>query len=136
MGKPNKPPFIIFSVFQTTLGELENTNNHLDAAQYLRNAGIKSKQVHGVYTHERHGSKVQELSILVCQSALPKVILLAQRYNQESLLIVNADRSAQLRFADGSLLPVGQWQVTTKEGAMREDNYTFDQSTGEYYVTL
>ena len=114
--------FVIFSVFQSRLSHADNLDNHKKTLNHLKAFGLKFKAVEGVYRGE------SELSILVPVINevfdLATVEQLAHIYEQHSILFVDSDRNAELRFMvkpfDASLneLPksekLGKFVSTTK----------------------
>ena len=135
-----KDAFVIFSVFQTRLSKDENLENHKKVLRHLKDFGLKFKVVEGVYRGE------SELSILVPVINqvfdLATVEQLAHIYNQHSILFVDSDRNAELKFMvkpfDASLneLPksekLGKFIATTKGVATQCENYTKDGN--DYYI--
>ena len=134
-----KDAFVIFSVFQTRLSKDENLENHKKVLKHLKNFGLKFKVVEGVYRGE------SELSILVPVINqvfdLATVEQLAHIYDQHSILFVDSDRNAELRFMvkafDASLNQVkseklGKFIATTKGIATQCENYTKDGN--DYYI--
>ena len=135
-----KDAFVIFSVFQSRLSHADNLDNHKKTLNHLRAFGLKFKVVEGVYRGE------SELSILVPVINevfdLATVEQLAHIYEQHSILFVDSDRNAELRFMvkpfDASLneLPksekLGKFVSTTKGIATQCNSYTKDGNN--YYI--
>jgi hypothetical protein len=134
-----KDAFVIFSVFQTRLSKDENLENHKKVLRHLKDFGLKFKVVEGVYRGE------SELSILVPVINqvfdLATVEQLAHIYNQHSILFVDSDRNAELKFMvkafDENLDQVkteklGKFIATTKGVATQCENYTKDGN--DYYI--
>ena len=132
--------FVIFSVFQSRLSHQDNLDNHKKTLNHLKAFGLKFKVVEGVYRGE------SELSILVPVINevfdLATIEQIAHIYEQHSILFVDSDRNAELRFMvkpfDASLneLPksekLGKFISTTKGIATQCDNYTKDGNN--YYI--
>ena len=132
--------FVIFSVFQSRLSKDENLENHKKVLRHLKPFGLRFKVVEGVYRGET------ELSIMV--PVINQVFdystveQLAHIYNQHSILFVDSDRNAELRFMvkafDASLneLPksekLGKFIATTKGIATQCNSYTKDGN--DYYI--
>ena len=131
--------FVIFSVFQSRLSKADNLENHKKVLNHLKTFGLKFKVVEGVYRGE------SELSILV--PVINQVFdystveQLAHIYDQHSILFVDSDRNAELRFMvkafDASLNQVkseklGKFIATTKGIATQCENYTKDGN--DYYI--
>jgi len=135
-----KDAFVIFSVFQSRLSHRDNMDNHKKVLRHLKDFGLRFKVVEGVYRGE------SELSILVPVINqvfdLATVEQLAHVYNQHSILFVDSDRNAELKFMvkpfDASLneLPksekLGKFIATTKGIATQCENYTKDGNN--YYI--
>ena len=134
-----KDAFVIFSVFQSRLSHQDNMDNHKKVLRHLKDFGLKYKVVEGVYRGE------SELSILVPVINqvfdLATVEQLAHIYNQHSILFVDSDRNAELKFMvkafDENLDQVrseklGKFIATTKGIATQCENYTKDGNN--YYI--
>ena len=135
-----KDAFVIFSVFQSRLSKADNMDNHKKVLRHLKDFGLRFKVVEGVYRGE------SELSILVPVINqvfdLATVEQLAHIYNQHSILFVDSDRNAELKFMvkpfDASLneLPksekLGKFIATTKGIATQCNSYTKDGN--DYYI--
>jgi hypothetical protein len=134
-----KDAFVIFSVFQSRLSKADNLENHKKVLNHLKTFGLKFKVVEGVYRGE------SELSILV--PVINQVFdystveQLAHIYDQHSILFVDSDRNAELRFMvkafDASLNQVkseklGKFIATTKGIATQCNSYTKDGN--DYYI--
>ena len=134
-----KDAFVIFSVFQSRLSHQDNMDNHKKVLRHLKDFGLRFKVVEGVYRGE------SELSILVPVINqvfdLATVEQLAHIYNQHSILFVDSDRNAELKFMvkafDENLDQVrseklGKFIATTKGVATQCENYTKDGNN--YYI--
>ena len=134
-----KDAFVIFSVFQSRLSKADNMDNHKKVLRHLKDFGLRFKVVEGVYRGE------SELSILVPVINqvfdLATVEQLAHIYNQHSILFVDSDRNAELKFMvkafDENLDQVkteklGKFIATTKGIATQCENYTKDGNN--YYI--
>ena len=134
-----KDAFVIFSVFQSRLSHQDNMGNHKKVLRHLEDFGFKYKVVEGVYRGE------SELSILVPVINqvfdLATVEQLAHIYNQHSILFVDSNRNAELKFMvkafDENLDQVkteklGKFIATTKGIATQCENYTKDGNN--YYI--
>ena len=134
-----KDAFVIFSVFQSGLSHQDNMDNHKKVLRHLEDFGFKYKVVEGVYRGE------SELSILVPVINqvfdLATVEQLAHIYNQHSILFVDSNRNAELKFMvkafDENLDQVrseklGKFIATTKGIATQCENYTKDGNN--YYI--
>ena len=134
-----KDAFVIFSAFQSRLSHQDNMDNHKKVLRHLEGFGFKYKVVEGVYRGE------SELSILVPVINqvfdLATVEQLAHIYNQQSILFVDSDRNAELKFMvkafDENLDQVrseklGKFIATTKGIATQCNSYTKDGN--DYYI--
>ena len=134
-----KDAFVIFSAFQSRLSHQDNMDNHKKVLRHLEDFGFKYKVVEGVYRGE------SELSILVPVINqvfdLATIEQLAHIYNQQSILFVDSDRNAELKFMvkafDENLDQVrseklGKFIATTKGIATQCENYTKDGNN--YYI--
>ena len=134
-----KDAFVIFSVFQSRLSHQDNMDNHKKVLRHLKDFGFNYKVVEGVYRGE------SELSILVPVINqvfdLATVEQLAHIYNQHSILFVDSDRNAELKFMvkafDENLDQVkteklGKFIATTKGIATQCNSYTKDGNN--YYI--
>ena len=99
---------------------------------------FRYKPVYGVYKGE------SELSYIIPvdpdERALDVGALrsLAYRHNQESILVVHGDGSAFLHYTSdpryGEVEYLGRWRDVPESVAKAGDCYTYDPSTGEYYL--
>lgn len=98
-----------------------------------RMLGCKTKQVRGVYAGEEELSYVVPLD----KCPLPKVIELAEIRNQESILLLDEYRNAELLFLeDYERVKLGKWSKVPRAVALNSPAYTADLSTGSYYICL
>jgi hypothetical protein len=110
--------------------------NELDLLKNdLKAYNIDSKQVLGAYTME-NGVKVEEPALVLVTNQETLIKSLAFKYNQESVLKLDATRNAELLFTDGRTKYIGQFQAVSKEVALKSKGYTFDESQGVYYTCL
>lgn len=125
-----KQRFVIFSLDQA--GNPATKTERESAREFLSTQGIGTKELVGSYK----GS--QETSILAVvndSTKLGLVLELAKSYAQESVLIVDEDRTARLKFiADGSEQALGSFKAIDAEEAAGLDAWTFDPSTMQYFA--
>ena len=134
-----KDAFVIFSVFQSRLSHQDNMDNHKKVLRHLKDFGLRFKVVEGVYRGE------SELSILV--PVINQVFdystieQLAHIYDQHSILFVDSDRNAELKFMVKAYHEnldqvrsekLGKFIATTKGVATQCENYTKDGN--DYYI--
>lgn len=122
--------FIIFSVFKADRTDVQNGCRHAVVHKHLTNHGVPFKEVDGQYGGEH------EKSFLVGSSDYDLVYGLAQEYEQESILLVDEDRQATLRFVgdytgESNDLHLGTFERTYHP---KGRDYTFDPSTNQYWV--
>ena len=70
------------------------------------------------------------MSIDVVEGSAGTALELAQKYEQESVLVFNENRDANLIYANGDNEHLGRLHCVDKEVAVKFDAYTFD---GKYY---
>ena len=134
-----KDAFVIMSVFSHRKSKADNLENHKKTLAHLKAFGLKHKVVEGVYRGEA------ELSIMIPVINevfdLSTVEQLAHIYDQESILFVDEDRNAELRFMvkafDENLKELkpeklGKFVATTKGIAEQCNGYTKDGN--DYYI--
>lgn len=124
---------VIFSAFRSELSEATNEYHHLEAMEVLRDNGIRFKEVLGVY------KGVSEKSIVVVLDSVSQLhipIGIANRYNQESVLILDADtRKANLYYLkSGQSESIGVFEAVSESEAKSRDAYTFDHVNNVYYI--
>lgn len=95
------------------------------------------KQVFGSYTMA-NGNIVQEDSYVVVvdeDDKLSDILDIAAVDGQESVLVLDEYRKASLIFCQtGDVNPIGQWTEVSSDEALQSNGYTFDKSTGQYYM--
>lgn len=116
----NKKRFLILS------------NNNIERLESrLTQSGLSYKKVLGSYKN------VSETSFVVIASedhALDFARFEAFHADtQESILIVDEDRKARLEFANGSTIPLGDFQAVSSIEATSLDGWTLDLETYQYY---
>jgi len=122
-------PFFLFSASHYD----ESAERNQVATEHVRSRlaanGIGYKEVVGVYQRER------EKRFLVHGDHSVFVMFVAfDLYNQESVLYVRADRTANLIYQSGKTEEVGVWQQVSPQEAFYHTSYTQDPATGLYYV--
>ena len=135
-----KDAFVIMSVFSDRKSKADNLDNHRKTLAHLKAFGLKYKEITSVNRGE------SELSIMIPVINevfdLATVEQLAHIHDQQSILFVDSDRNAELRFMvkafDASLneLPksekLGKFIATTKGIATQCNSYTKDGN--DYYI--
>ena len=65
-----------------------------------------------------------------------KVLKLARKFSQESVLMLNEDRDATLYYLEsGDLINLGPFVSVLRKIAYSMDAWTLDLKTGNYYIT-
>lgn len=132
---------IIFSVFQSDLSIRENINNHDKIKNKLKKIGIPFKEIEGVYKNSKELSFVTIIKKGISDSKDIKDI--AKEFNQECILslgeiIVHGLRKATLQYINAEYRTagkdIGYFRQRAKEIAQKEDCYTFDPVTGNYFI--
>ena len=134
-----KDAFVIMSVFSDRKSKADNLDNHRKTLAHLKAFGLKYKEITSVNRGE------SELSIMIPVINevfdLATVEQLAHIYDQQSILFVDSDRNAELRFMvkafDENLDQVrseklGKFIGTTKGIATQCENYIKDGNN--YYI--
>ena len=123
-------PVYILSVKQAHLTDKSNNRADQEARIYFKAHGISYKVVNGCY------KGVTELSYVVNAAHAVQVRELAARYNQDSVLFLDSDRSAFLRYLDSfdHEVYIGQFKSTSAQIALGRDAYTHDETADLYYV--
>jgi hypothetical protein len=104
--------FVALSAERSNLDAETNAGRHRLMLGQLLELGIPFTVVKGVY----HG--VEERSVLIPGGLLHVAILLAAKYDQECVLAVAADRTAELISRDGKRTPIGKWRRVGKVGKL------------------
>ena len=105
-----------------------NADATADLKRDLERAGLPFVSVLGSYQGAQEHSFAVILPGIV---AWHTVQALASRYDQQSVLLVNADRSAALHYMDGRIEALGTWQAVDSVDGL--DSWTQDTS-GQYYA--
>jgi hypothetical protein len=134
-----KDAFVIVSVFNHRKSKADNLDNHRKTLAHLKAFGLKYKEIISVNRGE------SELSIMIPVINevfdLATVEQLAHIYEQQSILFVDSDRNAELRFMvkafDENLKQLkpeklGKFIATTKGIATQCSSYTKDGDN--YYI--
>ena len=128
-----KDAFVIMSVFSDRKSKADNLDNHRKTLAHLKAFGLKYKEI----TSGNRGESEWSIMIPVINEVfdLATVEQLAHIHDQQSILFVDSDRNAELRFMvkafDENLDQVrskklGKFIATTKCIATQCENYTKD----------
>jgi len=124
---------IIFSVFQKDVSEDANYMNTIKVESMLKRTNIPFKAVQGVYK----GTK--EESFIIDLKYINAAMELARHYNQESILVIDANSNATLKYMPVTVESdsyLGIFQEVLESTAKTLDAYTYDIETGTYYACL
>jgi hypothetical protein len=122
---------LVFSVWQSQLSENENIENTLRVSELLHlNPLQEVLNVVGVYKNET------ELSFILPNNPTNFALVhgLVKKFHQESFLVVDKRGHGELVFSNGVETLHGRWQVCTERYALRQTSYTFEPSTGTYWL--
>ena len=128
-------PLYIFSAASTACGNAENKARHKMLRGQLRGYGLAIAECDGQY------NGVNERSILVIDekpvslSTRGTVMRLARAWGQESILEVDANRSARLVFTNGnSAESLGKFAAVTSQYAKHANAWT--RRNNQYYCCV
>jgi len=128
---PINSPIVIFSVFQSVRSDSYNLQSHKSLLNFLEQKGIGFKVLKGFYKGE------SELSVLVHANHLKTIEKIAIDFFQESILISDSNRLTSLHFLkDGTTENIGTLKKVSQKQALASDCYTFDVSTGHYWLCI
>ncbi len=125
--KQTQDKVMIFSVEKDYLTRAENIKRTQDVLSILFERDIPHKRLEGYY------EGVKETSFLVSYYAFFFRYLALYEYDQESVLILDEDREAHLLNKE-TTESIGYWKEVEKTVALKQDVYTFDPTTGKYYI--
>ena len=99
-------PFIVFSAFNSESTLEDNVSRHITVREFLDAEEIKYIEVEGVYKGEH------ERSFLVPDTDRARAISenTARSYGQECILLVDANKRAELVYQDGTREQIGTWR--------------------------
>lgn len=116
-----KPSFIIMAL-----------NTDKDSTILKAHGIVRFKAVQGSYKGELETSYVIPFTTL---ETYQKALFLAKQYNQESILVVDINRDAELIYIDNSKTDkLGKFQCVSKYEALAQDSWTKDVEKEYYYV--
>jgi hypothetical protein len=122
---------IIFSVFQNGYSIDENYINTIRMEKELKRSKIEFKALQGMY------KGIHEESFAIDLKWLNEALALTQRFNQESVLIVDQDGRATLKYLPTNLKPdvnLGYFIQVSESKAKTQDAYTYDMDSETYYI--
>ena len=111
-----------------------NLDTQKEEEKALTDAGLKFKPLMGVYKGQSERSYLVPLT--VHNTGL--VFGLARKYNQESILISDIDRSTKLVYlkGHGSEESIGVLTHVSEGKAKSHDGYTYDPKSNQYWVAI
>jgi hypothetical protein len=122
---------IFLSAELSTLDSAENVRRSTILSGHLAMKGYNFKPLTGVYK----GTKERSFAVEVNSKELIDLLAVAKSFNQESILIVDEKNVANLVFIETKKkMKIGKFKLTSRELAEKQENYSFDPSTGRYYV--
>lgn len=129
-------PLHIFSVYETgtnnkQLDEASNIKRHYALMNALREQGVPFQETHGAY----EGIPERGLAFHG-DHHLPMIRRLADQFNQDSVLSVDREGNAKLRYRDGKEVELGRWTEISPQQAKNVTAYTFDPKTKKYWAAL
>jgi hypothetical protein len=122
---------IFLSAELSTLDSAENVRRSTILAGHLAMKGYNFRPLTGVYK----GTKERSFAVEVNGKELIDLLAVAKSFTQESVLIVDEKNVASLLFIETKVKSkIGKFKIASKEIAEKNDNYSFDASTGRYFV--
>lgn len=130
------PTTLILSAELDSLDSFYNGIRTTQLIDLMNDLGLDFKSVLGCYRYDS-GVIANEVSFVVPvnDQALRESLvgIMLERFGQESVLELSPSRKAFLLRKDSEEF-IGDWKEVSKEVAHSGDAFTFDQSTGKYYV--
>jgi len=122
---------IFLSAELSTLDSAENARRSAILSGHLAMKGYNFRQLLGVYK----GTKERSFAVEVTPKEVNDLLTVAKSFTQESVLIVDEKNYASLLYiATKAKQKVGKFKIASKEVAEKLENYSFDESTGKYFV--
>jgi hypothetical protein len=125
--KGNNTPFVIISA--------KGAKNKDDTDLYglLDRIGFNPNRVTGAYKGISEQKYLVYVPALHIDRHLKELIRIGQEFNQEALLFVDNERSAELIFTDGGApYKLGHWKEIGADIPIEQDSYT--EYNGKYYI--
>ena len=126
-------PVVIFSLERTDYGREQWTD-------FLRwNAELGHiKPVIGSYKGQKENSWIISAARFYSSDQVPDWVNACHFDGQESVLFLDGQRGAWLRFAprydESDQVYLGQWRRVTEAEALKREAWTFDPAFGNYYI--
>lgn len=127
---------IIFSVYRNDRAEETNRNNHRNVLKTLKGLNIPCFEVIGVYKGSKERSiVVYSMTIESHSDRLELIKGIASKHSQESILEVHHDGYSLLHYLkEFKSVYIGHFKSTEKDTAIRQDCYTFEPVSKQYYI--
>lgn len=120
---------IILSAELSTLGTSENIMRSFDLMQWLELSGFKFGQSKGCYK----GTTERSYVVLVnTQDDINRLQSIAAKYNQDSILLKDANGLAHLMYGNGTEEVLGRMVGVNKSEALKQDAWT--ELNGQYFI--
>jgi hypothetical protein len=127
------PTTVLISAERSNLTERENVYRTAEMRELLGSMGLGFKEVRGVYRGVHEASFV-----VIGQEVVSRMLELAAKFNQESILVIDPARTAYLAYLRGGKVNEfyleGVMQQIPKEKALQLPAYTQDGDT--YYAVI
>jgi hypothetical protein len=122
---------LVFSVWQSSLPTSKNIENHGRVDELLNLNPLQDVlNVVGVYKNQTKLSFILENN----PTNYALVHQLVKKFHQESFLVIDSLGHGELVIQSGVETLRGTWQVCTERYALRQTSYTFEPSTGTYWL--
>ena len=131
MRNNNYEPIVILALNKDTISD-----DYIEIAEVLDL--YKIKRLKGKYTHD-DGTGIIENSYIIplLHVTVSDCIRLARDNKQESILYIDNQREAWLYYCnDGIWSHLGSFTRVSKDYALKQDNYTLDNSSNNYYCCI
>lgn len=127
-----QPITYIISAQLASLSEGVNKTRTDALRRELEDRGLNFKQVQGKYKDN------EEDSFVVVQSGNNELRSLleelASDFEQESILLIDANRAAWLLYSSGEDEYIGKWEAATREIAQQQEGYTYCPVLNQHYI--
>lgn len=128
MGRKEKTPIIIFSVFNKQQSAEHNRDVHETVKFSLATKNIGYKELLGHYKGD------SELSILVRAEHENLVKDLCKQFKQECYLVSGPERDTSLVYPDGTDQKLGTLQRVSEHEAKSSISFTYDFSDNSFWL--
>ena len=122
----HQQPFIVFSVYNKNESNRTNVERHVIVSEFLDAESIKYLDCVGVY------DGCEERSFLVPNTDRARAIAenAAASYGQESILLVDSAKNAELVYRDGTRERIGTWRKCKRN----EEPKAYTEYDGKKYT--